>query len=166
VFGLYYYYFFFLNLSYRSLLLILFPLVSPQIIDADPNNAVVSMLSDNSVPKVRISDDEYAKRPDSVRAVRERRKQQEAAVEQPPAFHTGDRVEVTRSTPTGGEKSIGVVAFVGQTEFAPGYWVGVMLDEPRGKNDGSVNGKHYFSCQPLHGVFVKASQLSRVSDEI
>lgn len=38
-------------------------------------------------------------------------------------------------------------------------WVGVALDEPSGKNDGSVHGKSYFSCQPSHGIFVRASKV-------
>lgn len=35
----------------------------------------------------------------------------------------------------------GTVRYVGSTEFAPGYWVGVELPHASGKNTGSVKGK-------------------------
>ena len=45
----------------------------------------------------------------------------------------------------------GRVAYIGSTDFAPGVWVGIILDEPKGKNNGSVQGKSYFECQDKHG---------------
>ena len=59
----------------------------------------------------------------------------------------------------------GVIAFIGETQFAPGVWAGILLDEPIGKNDGSVNGVRYFACQPLRGIFAKLNTLtSRPAD--
>ncbi|GBG27735.1 Protein kinase, putative [Hondaea fermentalgiana] len=49
----------------------------------------------------------------------------------------------------------GVVRFMGRTGFARGIWVGIELDEPLGKNDGTVKGKRYFTCAESHGVFVQ-----------
>ncbi|KAI8422014.1 hypothetical protein MSG28_009919 [Choristoneura fumiferana] len=47
------------------------------------------------------------------------------------------------------------VRYNGPLEGAKGLWIGVQYDEPRGKNDGEVNGKRYFTCPPKYGGFVK-----------
>mmetsp|Transcript_35750 Transcript_35750/g.83728 ORF Transcript_35750/g.83728 Transcript_35750/m.83728 type:complete len:574 (+) Transcript_35750:162-1883(+) len=47
------------------------------------------------------------------------------------------------------------IRFLGSTEFAEGDWVGVELDKPNGKNDGSIKGVCYFSCPENHGLFVR-----------
>ncbi|KZS86748.1 hypothetical protein SISNIDRAFT_434236 [Sistotremastrum niveocremeum HHB9708] len=54
---------------------------------------------------------------------------------------------------------VGVVRFIGSTSFAAGKWVGIELEEPKGKNDGSVAGVQYFSCRMNYGVFVRPSQV-------
>ncbi|XP_076372177.1 dynactin subunit 1-like isoform X2 [Tachypleus tridentatus] len=70
----------------------------------------------------------------------------------------GNRVEVV------GKDVKGKVAFIGTTHFSPGKWVGVILDESKGKNNGSVQGKSYFQCPDSHGIFVRQSQLKVFDD--
>ncbi|XP_039275802.1 dynactin subunit 1 [Nilaparvata lugens] len=73
-------------------------------------------------------------------------------------IRVGQRVEVI------GKEVLGNVAYVGSTMFAAGKWVGVILDEPKGKNNGSVDGKPYFQCADKHGVFVRQNQLIMIDD--
>lgn len=54
-------------------------------------------------------------------------------------LRVGQRVELT------GKNVRGEIAYVGVTTFATGKWVGVILDEPSGKNNGSIKGTSYFS---------------------
>ena len=50
---------------------------------------------------------------------------------------------------------LGEVMYTGALDGKPGYFVGVKYDEPLGKNDGSLNGKSYFKCNPNYGGFLK-----------
>lgn len=43
--------------------------------------------------------------------------------------------------------------------FQSGTWIGVELDTPQGKNDGTVQNIQYFSCKPKHGIFVRGDKL-------
>eukprot|EP00439_Symbiodinium_sp_Y106_P073654 s689_g13.t3 len=49
----------------------------------------------------------------------------------------------------------GTVKFVGTTQFAAGPWIGVELDTPDGKNDGTIQGERYFDCKAGHGIFAR-----------
>ncbi|XP_055495555.1 CAP-Gly domain-containing linker protein 4-like isoform X2 [Leucoraja erinacea] len=69
----------------------------------------------------------------------------------------GDRAVVV------GQRS-GTIRFYGKTNFAPGYWYGIELDKPNGRNNGSVGGVQYFTCQPKHGVFAPPSRVQRVTE--
>jgi len=71
----------------------------------------------------------------------------------------GAKVEVI------GKGVFGDVAYVGATQFSSGKWIGVVLDEAKGKNDGTVQGKRYFTCPPNHGIFVRQSQIMFLADE-
>ncbi|KAL5531235.1 hypothetical protein ACEPAG_4112 [Sanghuangporus baumii] len=143
-----------------------------------PGASLTGQFTDVSqVEKFEISEAEYAKRQDSVLAYKQRNKlgrfassdQSESAARPSPSepylgIKVGQRCEVEPTT-EGGIARRGVVQFVGPTEFGnkTGVWVGVQYDEPVGKNDGSVNGKRYFSCPAPYGGFVRPEKV-RVGD--
>ncbi|KAF2085797.1 hypothetical protein K490DRAFT_74937 [Saccharata proteae CBS 121410] len=67
----------------------------------------------------------------------------------------------------------GTISFIGPVPQIPGLagpWIGITLDEPTGKNDGSVAGPtgkndgsvagvRYFECKPRCGVFVRPERV-------
>jgi len=75
----------------------------------------------------------------------------------PPWVEIGVPVLVLSTKGDSPEK--GYIRYVGETEFAQGTWVGVQLDNMKGKNNGTVQGTSYFSCKPKHGVFVRHDRL-------
>ncbi|XP_052238163.1 CAP-Gly domain-containing linker protein 1 homolog [Dreissena polymorpha] len=72
----------------------------------------------------------------------------------------GTRVKVIEKRVVG----TGIVAYMGTTTFQPGQWIGVVLDEAKGKNDGTVQGKAYFTCPHNHGIFVRRSVVQVIDD--
>ncbi|NWU22427.1 CLIP4 protein, partial [Dyaphorophyia castanea] len=74
-------------------------------------------------------------------------------------IRVGDRVLVV------GQRT-GTVRFCGTTKFAPGFWCGIELDKPHGKNDGSVGGVQYFSCLPRYGIFAPPSRVQRLTGSL
>ncbi|NXW45210.1 CLIP4 protein, partial [Nyctiprogne leucopyga] len=74
-------------------------------------------------------------------------------------IQVGDRVLVV------GQRT-GTVRFCGTTKFAPGFWCGIELDKPHGKNDGSVGGVQYFTCLPRYGIFAPPSRVQRLTGSL
>ena len=72
-----------------------------------------------------------------------------------PDIAVGDRVLAEGGKP-------GMIAFLGPTKFAHGVWVGVVLDTPEGKNNGSVAGVQYFDCEPNYGLFTRPQKLKKL----
>lgn len=90
------------------------------------------------------------------------------------ASNVGD-VSVTDSTSAAGDFKLndrvwvnglkpGVIAFIGETQFKEGIWFGVILDQPEGKNNGTVNGVFYFQTEENRGVFTRSNKLTRSYD--
>lgn len=50
----------------------------------------------------------------------------------------GQKVEIA------GKNVRGEIAYVGMTSFASGKWAGIILNEPKGKNNGTIQGSSYF----------------------
>lgn len=72
-----------------------------------------------------------------------------------PKLELGCRVELT------GKNVQGNVAFIGQTHFETGTWIGIILDEPKGKNNGVVKNrqgvsKTYFEVIVYNFIYLKA----------
>ena len=73
-----------------------------------------------------------------------------AGADHPYTPKIGDRVEIS-------EKGwAGTVAFIGGLRMGGGgpTMVGVVLDQPIGKNNGMYKGRRHFKCKNNHGVFV------------
>jgi dynactin complex subunit len=74
-------------------------------------------------------------------------------------LHVGDRVVVSGT-------KFGTLKYLGKIHVAEGTWCGIQLDEPLGKNDGSVSGKRYFTCQQRYGLFSPLARVEKVTNEM
>ncbi|KAJ8945703.1 hypothetical protein NQ318_012422 [Aromia moschata] len=123
-------------------------------------------LDSGDEPKFELSEEEYSKKSDSVRAFLQKnklgkynednQKKKEFLEEEEKRLAettvVGSRCKVTV---TNAPHRLGTVMYSGLVDGLPGYWVGVKYDEPLGKNDGIVKGKRYFECPDKYGAFVK-----------
>lgn len=154
------------------------------VVDDDPFSASKGgWLEDTSlIQKYQISDEDYAKRPNTYAKYKEemRKKDPNWTMEralarargepiadggntsmkgqgsEQPKICIGDRAEVV----PGGKR--GEVKFLGKDleHLPPGWWVGVLYDEPVGKNDGVVKGIRYFEAPKNHGALVRPENLT------
>uniref|UniRef100_A0A182NSK2 CAP-Gly domain-containing protein n=1 Tax=Anopheles dirus TaxID=7168 RepID=A0A182NSK2_9DIPT len=123
------------------------------------------------VPKFELSQEEYDQKADSLRNFlrtnklgkyneeemarhnEERKRQEEEDQRMLESTAIGARCRVTaKNSPV----RLGTVMYKGAIDGKQGVFIGVKFDEPLGVNDGSVNGKRYFDCDPKYGSFVAA----------
>ena len=73
-----------------------------------------------------------------------------------PRVTVGDKVTVSKA------KCKGTIRFIG-TPYSvkdSGIFYGLELEKPKGKNNGTVKGRWYFTCKDKYGTFVQASGIS------
>ena len=71
------------------------------------------------------------------------------------SIKVGDRCEVIEEGVRGEIKYVGKLPDMGL-----GYFVGIQLDEPFGKNNGTFNGVSYFQCSHKYGIFARPSEIT------
>lgn len=139
------------------------------VLDANPESQLAE-LDDEKVDGFKLSEEEYAKRSDTVLrwkqekglgrfdpqydAEKQRRADENEAVAA--KITVGDRCRVINIQ---GQR-LGLVRYVGRIkELDDDTWVGVEFDEPVGRNDGSIDGKRYFDAKANHGSFLRPKQV-------
>jgi len=146
-----------------------------QITDLRPPSARPNFNDTTGVEKYVMSEEDYAQKTDSVLAWKKAQKlgrfdpdapsHEQAKIANYEQEVRERRIEVGKRCRVGHEDTRrGVVMYVGEVVEIPGGsgpWVGVKLDEPVGKNDGSIAGTRYWG-QPSelkHGVFVRPERV-------
>lgn len=138
------------------------------VVDLKPKE-LEDLMDVSKVEKYVMTDEDYDKREDSVRAFKkanpklfemhpEKRAELEATQKKredednealDKGIKVGDRCQVRPSLVRG------VVSFVGQTKLGIGFWVGITLDEPMGQGDGHVKKVKHFDCPPGYGMWAE-----------
>lgn len=143
-----------------------------KIIDQNPHSlAKNGGLEDVSlVKKYVMTDEEYDKRENTLRNFKKQKLKEDPSFRFFPKKKNDGSTKTKEIVPGTAEDAEGIevgqrcevqpgarrgrVGFVGEVQFAVGHWVGVILDEPLGRNDGSVKGKRYMKdCPANHGIF-------------
>lgn len=142
------------------------------VIDNNPLSITKELNDVSQVPKYVMSKAEYRKRPVTVKKYFKQLK-----VDQPDLFggngmefivnsdfmkFEAENIEIGKRFEMRGEGGgRGEVMYVGQVpEIKWGWFIGVRLDFPRGKNDGSCQGVSYFNCEDGYGLFLRPDQIT------
>lgn len=140
--------------------------------DSNPDSQLSQLQGDDTTEEFKLSEEEYAKRTDSVLYWKETNKlgrfdpeyelqksrQLEENLKISSSLHVGDRCRIINIL---GERR-GVIKYVGKImllDEGENIWVGVEFDEPVGKNNGLILGTKIFECRENHGSFVKPKQV-------
>ncbi|KAI2784002.1 CAP Gly-rich domain-containing protein [Daldinia loculata] len=145
------------------------------IIDTRPAGAKMNFNDTSGIEKYIMPPEEYEKKSDSVLAWKKAEKLGRFNPDAPSLekakidafeFEVKSRgIEVgKRCRVSGDDTRRGEVKYVGEVKEIPGSigaWVGVQLDEPVGKNDGSIGGTRYWGTESTlkHGVFVRPERV-------
>ncbi|KAI0130603.1 CAP Gly-rich domain-containing protein [Daldinia grandis] len=145
------------------------------VIDTRPASAKLNFNDTSGVEKYIMPPEEYEKKSDSVLAWKKAEKLGRFNPDAPSLekakidafeFEVRSRgIEVgKRCRVSGDDTRRGEVKYVGEVKEIPGSlgaWVGVQLDEPVGKNDGSIGGTRYWGTESTlkHGVFVRPERV-------
>ncbi|KAI5462275.1 CAP Gly-rich domain-containing protein [Mariannaea sp. PMI_226] len=153
----------------------LVPYAELHVIDTRPPASRPNYNDTSGVEKYVLPEEEYEKKTDSVLAWKKAEKLGRFDPNAPSyeqaklaAFEreiTSRDIAVGKRCRVGGEDTKrGTIKYVGEVKEIPGglgAWVGVHLDEPVGKNDGSIAGTRYWG-EPAglkHGVFVRPERI-------
>jgi len=144
------------------------------VIDTNPLSITKQLSEENpDVPKYKIEEDKYAARPDTFAKFKQNnpalfkpkpKVDDELEAEQAAKINVGNRCQVLKTKIRGEVKYVGKVP-----EKGPGYFIGILLDEPYGDNDGKyvfviwirnrIKGKEYFKANMKYGIFVRPSEM-------
>jgi len=156
--------------------LVAFPLVADaevHVTDIRPPGARPNYTDVSGVDKFILPIEEYEKKSDSVLAWKKSQKLgrfdpnaptlEQAKVASFQSEIQSQGIEVGKRCRVRGEDTRrGEVKYVGEIPEIPGglgAWVGIQLDEPMGKNDGSIGGKKYWDGKMKCGVFVRPDRV-------
>ncbi|KAF2965958.1 hypothetical protein GQX73_g7637 [Xylaria multiplex] len=145
------------------------------IIDTRPPGARLNFNDTSGVEKYVMPAEEYERKSDSVLAWKKAEKLgrfnpdaptlEKAKIDANEHEIKSRGIELGKRCRIGGDDTRrGEIKFVGEVKEIPGTlgaWVGVHLDEPVGKNDGSIGGTRYWGTESSlkHGVFVRPERV-------